>query len=1483
MSGASGGNTGALSFQTQGGTTIYCPISGDVALHTHSYTVKGTWKTEPTCTANGTAYFTCSCGGGGSQPKEVPNSALGHQWPSTWEDYNGPHTDTCTSTQHKQVCTRCQGKETGGTKSADHTYAPDGGWVIVTEAKPGVPGVKKRTCTAPGCGHVETGTIILTDDGKGIEIKKDRITSDGLGDSKNPAQVGDTITWDIVIRNLSQTSARHVYLTESMENVTLTLNGKTLEYAAGTKTTAEAVEIPANSSVTVTASHVLTEADYAAARVHPLTRVYNTVSGETTETDPSTKDPFKGDCLDGGTKMGEPRLTVKKIVDDETPKAGEEVKYTITVANEGTAKAKNVIVTDILDSNLTFVSATLNGDPITPDRGVYTVGELAKDGSAELVITAKVKDSVAAGTEITNTATAKDTNRPADPEPKGEVTITVQPDGDTPMPDLEIVKSAPKGVKVGGDVEYTITVTNNGDAPATNVVVTDTLPKELAGYITESSPSYNLNDGVYSWNLGTIEAGGSKKITFTAPGKAGATGIARNTAYVQSDETPDPIHSNEVETKLYKLTPTKDHKDGITVDTTAGTATIKYTITIKNESGFDLYGLDILDTLKKPEITQGAASLKLVPVSLETTDGNVQTLEPEAEFTLSGTEATRHTFHALDRDTVFADGSTVTLKYHVVVTNTGTEQLVLRLSNTAKGACWTTNGAEPQMFRMMARSGGYDAESEEVGDNASVGDNATVIIPPPTNPQDPTVTYPKAEDGKEPDPDPAKDAKDTLKPGTIVIVDPNGGTWTPKTEADKWTKQGGNSERTLAENETVSLRDNPTWDNHVFMGWERTEGERDGVKTVTYTAQWEKDELTDPDKDQNGTKPGDGIPDKYQAVVTYQVENGSWDGTDKAPKEHVFTLYQKDTEGNWTELSGVTLGSTIPDVTHAVPDAAYTADGKGWKTPAPAADTKVTANAVYIYSFPTAAAYQVTYHYTDKDGNEETVPGTPVSDPDTFSADETPEKDGKAYTLDKVVTDDGEKTIDVYYELDEIVDPSKDPDPAKPGDGIPDKYQAVVTYQVENGSWDGTDKAPKEYVFTLYQKDTEGNWTELSNVTLGSTIPDVTHAVPDATHVADGKGWKASAPMAATEVTANAVYVYSFPTEKKDAPKVVVTPDNGEPDGKGEWPDEPDEKKSEPKPLTPGEDGKVTLPDEDDVTPPPGKELIGWTTDPKNPDPEKKPGETVDVPEDEDVTYYPVWRDIVLGIQVKDVSVTYDGAKHPVKPIVVKDGVEVTPDSVTITYKLGGASIEGEPVNAGTYTAEITAKVDGQTLEASATVTIGKRPLNVTTGSASKYYDGTPLTSSSISISGEVSGETVTGRTTGSLTSVGSVSNGYSLTWGTANPDNYRVVETLGTLTVYNRSSGGGGGGGGGTGGGGGGGTRRPTGGTGNTTTTINDGEVPPGWRPPAEQDGPLRLHQGLPGRHCPPQQPTDPGTGGDHLLPAAGRDVPRHLLPGDQ
>jgi uncharacterized repeat protein (TIGR01451 family) len=93
-------------------------------------------------------------------------------------------------------------------------------------------------------------------------------------------------------------------------------------------------------------------------------------------------------------------LSLTKTVNDNTPQIGDNVTFTVTVANAGPTQATNVSVLDLLPAGLTFVSSTPSQGAYVSGTGVWTVGSINSGANATLQIVATVTTAAA----ITNIA-----------------------------------------------------------------------------------------------------------------------------------------------------------------------------------------------------------------------------------------------------------------------------------------------------------------------------------------------------------------------------------------------------------------------------------------------------------------------------------------------------------------------------------------------------------------------------------------------------------------------------------------------------------------------------------------------------------------------------------------------------------------------------------------------------------------------------------------------------------------------------------------------------------------------------------------------------------------------------------------------------------------------------------------------------------------------------------------------------------------------
>lgn len=118
-------------------------------------------------------------------------------------------------------------------------------------------------------------------------------------------------------------------------------------------------------------------------------------------------------------------LSVTKTASSQTPVIGQNLTYTITVTNNGTADATNVVVTDNLPASVTFVSCDAPPDGVCGGTGnMRTITYPSIPAGASRTITLVV--TVVASGSIVNTASAASTEPDANPEDNTGSTAGVQ-------------------------------------------------------------------------------------------------------------------------------------------------------------------------------------------------------------------------------------------------------------------------------------------------------------------------------------------------------------------------------------------------------------------------------------------------------------------------------------------------------------------------------------------------------------------------------------------------------------------------------------------------------------------------------------------------------------------------------------------------------------------------------------------------------------------------------------------------------------------------------------------------------------------------------------------------------------------------------------------------------------------------------------------------------------------------------------------------
>ncbi len=314
--------------------------------------------------------------------------------------------------------------------------------------------------------------------------------------------------------------------------------------------------------------------------------------------------------------------------------------YTLTLANNGSVTAHNVVVTDQLPSGLSFVSATpsagsggscsqsagtvtctypvLESDLLEPT--VYTPGAALTPSGGTIAIVVSPTHS---GT-FPDSASATSDNTTTDPNPANNTASGSFSASGPPMADLAIASSGPSAA-IGSPATYNLTVTNAGPTASTNTTVTDTLPAGTT--FDTATPSQGscspVSSGTLTCNLGTIAVNGSATLGVAVT--SNTPGTYQNSASVSADQV-DPSTSNNfvVAAASIFVPPAGAGTTSVVAASTAQTQKTTFsasTATVTCGSGTLVGGGAELTHLGEPEgVSGGTPPLSTTPV---TNDGDV--------------------------------------------------------------------------------------------------------------------------------------------------------------------------------------------------------------------------------------------------------------------------------------------------------------------------------------------------------------------------------------------------------------------------------------------------------------------------------------------------------------------------------------------------------------------------------------------------------------------------------------------------------------------------------------------------------------------------------------------------------------------------------------------------------------------------------------------------------------------------------------------
>ena len=423
-------------------------------------------------------------------------------------------------------------------------------------------------------------------------------------DSPDPVNAGSELTYTIAVHNTGALPVGNVVLSDDVPAGTSfdSIGGGPQDCSAPDPGGGGTIEctipsLPAGGTVTYTLTvTVLPSQDNGST-------ITNTASADSSSnTDPNTANDSATATT---TVQASADLQASSSDSPDPVLAGNQLTYTINVADNGPADAHGVSLADTLPAGTTFVSldAPAGFSCTTPAVGasgtVNCSGGTVDLGGASFTLVVKVDSSVASSTMLSNTATFSSTTPEANP---GDESTTATTTVNTSA-DVAVSKSgSPDKAPPGGDVTYTIAVQNDGPSDASNVSMSDTLPAgtSFKSLGQDSGPTFSCTTGATVTCSRAVLAAGDKA-TFTlvvTVSPSAAPGTIGNTANV-STSTAESNAANDSDSAFTQVQRQADlavTKSDAPDPVTAGTD-LSYTLVVKNNGPQDASSVALSDDL----------------------------------------------------------------------------------------------------------------------------------------------------------------------------------------------------------------------------------------------------------------------------------------------------------------------------------------------------------------------------------------------------------------------------------------------------------------------------------------------------------------------------------------------------------------------------------------------------------------------------------------------------------------------------------------------------------------------------------------------------------------------------------------------------------------------------------------------------------------------------------------------------------------------
>ncbi|MEW5851380.1 MAG: isopeptide-forming domain-containing fimbrial protein [Myxococcota bacterium] len=340
---------------------------------------------------------------------------------------------------------------------------------------------------------------------------------DGSGNPITTARPGDPLQYRITVTNRGNAIARNVVIEDPLPAEWITTSADNGGVISGNLVSWTSAQVPGLASVSPGNTITVTISGRLAVPLDDGITVGNQAQLFLNN---RTGTPFLTDDPTTATGGDQTRVTVRSTptisnvqktftdANGGNVEPGDQVTYTVSFTNNGTANARQVAITDVVDTARLEVVSVGNGGTQSGNLLTWNLASVSPGNTPTTVtFTARVLPTVGNGTTVSNQAsvagqgiTAVLSDDPSTPAANDATTFRV-----VATPRLAVTKSIPDGnprvVPPLTDVTYVFSVTNPGSATATTVRMRDEIPEGMTFISATGGGVFDSATRTVNWTL----------------------------------------------------------------------------------------------------------------------------------------------------------------------------------------------------------------------------------------------------------------------------------------------------------------------------------------------------------------------------------------------------------------------------------------------------------------------------------------------------------------------------------------------------------------------------------------------------------------------------------------------------------------------------------------------------------------------------------------------------------------------------------------------------------------------------------------------------------------------------------------------------------------------------------------------------------------------------------------------------------------------